>query len=145
MANLAASDLLVPLGMIDGALFYPSLSSGDVTARLNAYLTAGYAVATAGYTLAALTPTQEQLDAIARDYTYYRAWNEVVMRMTAAPASAALEGEGSSGFLQTQYNEWILARDAWKASYISLIPPAAGTSTPVTAGVTTSVPNTFVF
>jgi GH15 family glucan-1,4-alpha-glucosidase len=114
---LTSSDLLTPDGEIDGALFYPSLSSPDVSARVDAYLVQGYAKATAA------TVTDANLaDRIARAFAYYRAWSDVVNRLTLSPASASLAGEVSTSFLQTQINEWILARDAWKAEYLALLP-----------------------
>jgi len=117
---LIATDVLTPLGEIDGALFYPSLSSGQVTTRVTSYLTSGYAKATALLVTDAATQ-----DAIARTFTYYRAWSDVVNRLTLSPASASLAGEVSTSYLQTQINSWITARDAWRLEYQSLLPITA--------------------
>lgn len=143
--SLTHVDVLVPTGEIEGVVFYPQLLSVDVNTRLDAYLANGYALASSGYTLAQITPTQLQLDEIARAYTYFRALNDVVIRMTSSPASASLGGEVSTSFLQTQINEWITQRDNAKTAYIGLIPPAFGLSTAATPGVSQSIPTEFTF
>ena len=118
--TLTATDVLTPLGEIDGALFFPALSSGQVTTRVTSYLTSGYAKATA-----LAVPDAATADAIARTFTYYRAWSDVVNRLTLAPASASLAGEVSTSYLQTQINAWITARDAWRLEYQALLPVTA--------------------
>lgn len=121
---LSSADLLTPAGEIDGAQFYPSLSSLDVSALIDAYATQGYAKATeAGIS------DSGTADKIARKFAYYRAWSDVVNRLTLSPASASLAGDVSTSYLQTQIDEWITKRDSWLADFQALIP----TETPTRA------------
>lgn len=134
--TIVAADLILPSGEIDGGLFYPALDSGALATRLGAYITQGYAQGTELQVLPALA------DWYARVYGYYRAWSDVVNRLTLTPASAALEGEGSRTFLQTQINSWIQQRDAWKAQLAQLVPQ---TSTATTPGAQQSIVNSYRF
>jgi hypothetical protein len=131
--TLVAADLLSPSGEIDGALFYPQLSSGGVSAKLGLYITAAASFADgAGVSDPAL------VDELSRAWIYYRAWNDVVQRLTLTPATASLGGEVSTSFLQTQINEWIKGRDMWRAAYLALIPLPPG-STVEQAGLSQAV------
>lgn len=123
MTLLAAADVLSPAGEIDGPLFYPALSSGDITIRLDAYLTQGYARATD-----AAIDDPARADAVAQTYAYYRAWSDVVNRLTMMPASSALEGEGSISMLQSQIEEWIRRRNDLKAELDGLLPTQSRTA-----------------
>lgn len=114
---IVAADVQVPTGEIDGALFYPSTAAPDISTRLSAYIAQGYSKAT----LAGIEDTDAQ-DNIARIYTYYRAWSDVVNRLTMTPASSQLEGEGSVTMLQTQIEQWILARDRYADDLAVLLP-----------------------
>lgn len=136
--TLVAADVLAPAGEIDGALFYPALSSGDLTTRLTAYLTQGYARATE---LAVDSTVQ---DWYARVYVYYRGWSDVVNRLTLTPASTSLAGEVSASFLQTQINQWILARDAWKSQLDQLTPIDPSSTAQRPSGVR-AIPNEYRF
>jgi hypothetical protein len=118
--TLVADDLLTPDGEIDGALFFPTLSSGELAIRLSSYLTQGY-------TLAPSASSGVQ-DHIARLYAYYRAWSDVVNMLTLTPASVSLAGEVASSRLQTQIDAWIAKRDSWQAQYLELIPLASNVS-----------------
>lgn len=135
--TLVAADVLIPVGEIDGALFYPKLSGTDVTARVTSYLTTGYGKAT---TAAVEDPATQ--DEIARTYAYWRAWSDVVNWLTLSPASTSLAGDVSVSYLQTQINQWIVARDGWYVAYLGLIPVAA--DVPLT-GASGAVPTHFIF
>lgn len=125
--TLVAADLLLPSGEIDGALFYPALSSGEVSTRIGAYITQGYALAVS------------VSDAAVRAFVYYRAWSDVVNMLTLTPASVSLAGEVSSSRLQSQINEWIAQRNAWRTLYISLLPVDPNAVKPIIPG-TQAVP-----
>ncbi len=133
--TVIAADLLLPSGEIDGVLFYPALDSGAITTRLTAYIAEG------GAQGALLNVVPAMLDWYTKVYSYYRAWSDVVNRLTLTPASASLEGEGSRSFLQTQINSWIVARNAWQSQLAQLVP----ISTALAPGVQQSIPNKYVF
>ncbi|MEO7102868.1 MAG: hypothetical protein ABI119_05980 [Gemmatimonadaceae bacterium] len=132
---LVAADLASPAGEVETTLFYPGTLDAAVTARLNAYLTQGYALGTA------LTDTVAQ-DDLARNYAYYRAWSDVVNRITLQPASTSLAGEVSISRLQSQINTWIVARDAWRQAYLALLPDSSTVATP---GVSQSIATLYRF
>lgn len=135
MTLLVAADLLSPNGEIDGALFYPAMLSGDITTRINAYITQGYAKATA-----AAIDDPAIADKIARIFGYYRAWSDVVNRLTLSPAQSTLEGEGSISMLQSQIEAWIRRRDSLEAQLVALLPEEARTvTTPGTVSIPTRI------
>lgn len=138
MTLLVAADLLSPDGEIDGVLFYPSSGSSAITSRLDAYLTQGYTRATAAEITDATTS-----DDFARAFAYWRAWSDVVQRITLAPASTSLAGDISVTRLQSQIAEWVSRRDYWEQQFLALLPDPNRTA--ATRGVTQSIPNSYRF
>lgn len=136
--TLVAADLLNPAGEIDAELFYPGIASGDVTTKLNAYLTQGYTRA------AALMVLSTDTDEFARLYSYYRSFSDVVNRLTLTPASSSIGGDVSMSFLQTQINSWIAKANGWQTQYLALI-PLDPNSTAAAPGVSQSIAAEFTF
>jgi hypothetical protein len=108
--TLVAADLLVPNGRVDGPRFYPDLVDADINTRLTAYIAQGYTLATG------------VSDDAVRAYVYYLVWSDVVNMLTLDPASVSLGGEVSNSRLQTQIDEWIAQRNAWRTQYLALLP-----------------------
>lgn len=85
---VTASDLLEPAGDLSPALF-PSLDSDGLTTLLDGYLADAA-------TLIPSTIVGAAYDGAATAWAYHRAYRSVALRLSRDPATAAVEGEGSS-------------------------------------------------
>lgn len=100
-------DLIQPNGLLTFGLF-PNLSNAplsnqsawqasDLYALLNVFLIDGYARAAS-----IDTPTQDRLDAAALAWAYSRAYLVIWQRLSANPATVAVEGQVSQTYTQAQ-------------------------------------------
>jgi hypothetical protein len=104
---ITSADVLSPAGDIDGAVWFPSLSSGAVTTLVGGYITDAY------------TKTTE--DDAAELWVYYRAASAVADRLTSGPASVTrnLDAQGSktSQTIQAQIDYWVAKAAAYLAAF----------------------------
>lgn len=129
---LTHTDLERPSGIIDPATFYPGVAQATVDATLDAFLTQGYANATAaGVTDGAVK------DPIARAFAYWQAHADVWRRLGATPQSFALNDQGSFTIGSAQLGVWEKLVEQYEAEYIALL--AAATAQPI-APVNADVP-----
>lgn len=136
MANLTNADILYPKGKVKPEYFPGSTT---VAADITAWLTDAYANAI----VAALT-TQAARDVAARAYAYYRAFETILLDMSADPSSVEMPDQGSKSWLLSQIEKFEAIRDENKAVWEDIItPPAEAVAEfqefPPTMAMTTSV------
>jgi hypothetical protein len=90
---LHASDLLTPKGRINAVALWPGVDPDEAAEYVEEYLAQGYAQAPSN-------------DEAARQWAYYRAWDEKYQILSAMPASVSTSDEGSSGYTQSQIDSW---------------------------------------
>lgn len=125
---LVAAALLEPQGALTSDLF-PGDDATALTARLAAYLDAGYARADA----AATPPSGADRDDYARAWAYGRAYGAAYQRMTTAAATLSVDGEVSRSFLITQIQNVRDLRDAAVAQAAAILAGADPGTTPTDA------------
>lgn len=117
---ITAADVLSPVGDVDGAIWFPALSSPDVSALLTGYITDG-----------AARTDDEDAQAL---WVYYRAATAVADRLAgvASSKSLALEGQGSKSETVSagQFGYWAAKAAAYLAAFNALV----GEDTEDTAG-----------
>lgn len=114
---LSASDLLTPEGALEAAVLWPDLSEAKVNERLEVYLRQG---TEQGADLSEATDRDEYT----RQWSYYRAYDEVYQRRLMQPSSVEDRDEGSASWLLTQI-EWIgQRRDEAKAAADAILTDA---------------------
>jgi hypothetical protein len=137
MLNAAA--LLRPQGMLTPGLF-PEMSSDELTVFLDTKLAEGYtsadAVAGAGAT---------KRDNIARAWAYYQAYEAIWQRVSAAPATATIDGEASRTYLQTQIETFEKLRDRYANEWSALTTVLSTSTTVISGPRSIAVPNVFGF
>lgn len=105
------ADVKSPAGDVNGAVWFPALSSGEVDTLLNGFITDAV-----GKTDDA--DAQEQ-------WVYYRAATEVADRMTVDPASKTLaladQGSKSTTTLEAQIQYWVQKAAAYLAAFEELV------------------------
>ena len=106
---IVAADVLSPTGQVNGSVWFPALSSGEVTTLLTGFITDAY--------------TRTDDDDAAALWVYYRAATAVADRMTSSPASTtkALVDQGSrtTTTLKDQINYWVQKAAAYLAAFES--------------------------
>lgn len=94
---ITGQDLLSPAGEVEGVLF-PGEDSASITSRLDGYVQDAYErIQVAAPEMAAVDQ-----DRAAADWAYYRVYTAVHLRLSAEPASASLDDQGSRSYLMTQ-------------------------------------------
>lgn len=89
---LTANALLTPKGRLNAQALWPSAGLDEVQGFIAEYLAEGY-VKAAGVS---------EPDEAARQWAYYRAWDEAYQRMLLLPSTVSTSDEGSSSYLLTQ-------------------------------------------
>lgn len=96
-----------PAGDVDGSVWFPALSSGDVDTLLTGYITDAY--------------TQTDDDDAAELWVYYRAATAVADRMTSTPASATKslvdQGSKATTTIQAQIDYWVAKAAGYLAAF----------------------------
>lgn len=104
---IVAADVLSPAGEIKGAIWFPSLSSGEVTTLVNGFITDAY--------------THTDDDEAAELWVYYRAATDVADEMTrnAASKTVNLDAQGSrtTQTLKDQIDYWVQKAAAYLARF----------------------------
>ena len=94
---ITASDVLSPAGDIKGSVWFPAMSSGDVTELVEGFITDAY--------------TKTDDDEAAELWVYYRAATDVADRVASEAASKTLQlvnqGSKSTTTLASQTQYWI--------------------------------------
>lgn len=104
--------LLSPDGELEGWLF-PHESHARLLVRLQKYIDAGASTALA------LDPVPPDLDAVVREYAYYRAYDAVVLRLSADPSKQEFTNQGRQEWSKEQLGAMVERRDGKAA----LLPP----------------------
>jgi hypothetical protein len=108
---IVLADVKSPAGDVNGAVWFPALSSGDVDTLLTGFIADAY--------------TKTDDDAAAEQWVYYRAATEVADRMTASPASVtrALVDQGSKAqtTIQAQIDYWVTKAQSYLAAFESAV------------------------
>ena len=94
---ITGADLIAPGGEVEAALF-PGEDNAAITARLDGYVVDAYARINA----AAPGMAEAEKDRAAEDWAYHRAFTAVFLRLSAEPARAELEDQGSRSYLVSQ-------------------------------------------
>jgi hypothetical protein len=129
-----AADMLQPVGLLTPSLF-PQFdpASGDLTTFLDNLLLKGAETIPVD---ADVNP--ETVDAMTLAYAYALAYQSIWQRLSAAPATAAIQGEASSGYTASQidtfrqlYERWLGTHGALLASVsVDVNSVASGTARP---------------
>lgn len=123
---VTAADLTYPEGEIRTEWF----SGEDLPANLAFWISEGEAAAPAGSTTA-------EIDAIARPWAYYRAYDAKTMQMAGSPDSVNLDGLART---QVKGRDFFAAKArAWKTEYEAALAVAGGSTEPG-GGVEVSLP-----
>jgi hypothetical protein len=105
---LTEANVTSPAGDIDGAVWFPALSSGALTTLVEGYITDA----------ASRAPTDEDAQKL---WVYYRAATAVADRLTSSPASNTrqLDAQGSktSTTIQAQIDYWTQKAAAYLAAF----------------------------
>lgn len=114
--SLVADDLLAPKGRIEGKAMFPDLSTTDLAARMEEYLTQGYARADTDLI------SGPALDKAVRWFVYWRAFESVYLSFLSNPLSSTTTEGGSASFAIDQAERFReLAAEALE-EYTYLIP-----------------------
>jgi hypothetical protein len=141
MADLTAAALMRPRGMLTKGL-YPEMTSEDLVIFLDTKLLEGYVAADALIEQGAQIDAAKR-DSISRAWAYYQAYEAVWQRVSAAPATASIDGEASRTYLQTQIDAFEKLRDKYATEYANLT--AVTAVAVVTSAQSIAVRNMFSF
>jgi hypothetical protein len=97
---LSADAFLTPEGRLDQRVLWPRLSSNAVYDLLQGFITDAYHQAG----MDEIAPGAER-DAIAAQWVYYRAYDNVHDRLLINPSSVGLGDQGTAGWLLTQIQD----------------------------------------
>lgn len=118
---ITAADLTSPVGDVDGAVWFPSLSGGQLTTLLTGYIADAY--------------SRTANDRAAAQWSYYRAATAVADRITGEAASKTVslvdQGSKSTSLLGSQIQYWIDKAARYLAEFQELIAVVATTTDPL--------------
>lgn len=104
---IVAADLVSPVGDVDGAVWFPVLTSGEVLTLLTGYITDAY--------------TRTDDDDAARQWSYYRAASSVADRLATTATSKTLtlvdQGSKSETVSAGQFAYWAAKAAAYLAAF----------------------------
>src|SRR5215208_1439014 len=92
---LPPSELLSPKGRLNAGALWPGVDLNEVVGFVGEYLTEGYVKASE-------ISDADAMDEAARQWAYYRAYQEVYERLLLLPSTVSSSEEGSSSYLLTQ-------------------------------------------
>lgn len=128
---ITGQDLISPAGEVEEALF-PGEDSASITARLDAYVTEAYQRINA----AAPGMEEEDKDRAAEDWAYHRVYTAVYLRLSAEPAQASLDDQGSRSYLISQIQNFRnMAHDRLQAFHGRMETVMGGASLPPSGAV----------
>jgi len=133
LVTLIAADCIAPRGPVQPGFFPEATTADALEEHVGVYLadaTARVAAVASAFTAAGAaldTPTANDL---ALAWVAYRAWDAVLARLIADPASYTAQDQGSYGYTGTQVTAARDARDAALARYTGAsVPPARSAAT----------------
>lgn len=104
---ITAADVVSPVGDVDGAVWFPALSGGDVTTLLTGYIADAY--------------TRTDDDDAAEQWVYYRAATAVADRLATSATSRTLafadQGSKSETIGAGQFAYWAAKAAAYLAAF----------------------------
>lgn len=128
---ITGQDLISPAGEVEEALF-PGEDSASITARLDGYVTDAYQ----RINVAAPDMAEADKDRAAEDWAYHRAYTAVYIRLSAEPAQASLDDQGSRSYLISQIQNFRnMAQDRLQAFHGRLQTAMGGAEIPPSTAV----------
>jgi hypothetical protein len=125
--TVQAEELLSPTGRLQPKVLWPGVSPEDVNEKLEAFLTE------AAVKVADLEDATD-VDTATTAWAYYRAFDEVYLRLVGLPSTVDFRDEGSGSYLVTQMNLMKELRDQALVEFTAILDAAAvveETSAPV--------------
>lgn len=111
---LPPSELLSPKGRLNAAALWPGKDVDEVSEIVGEYLSEGDGKA------AVIADTDDR-DEAARQWAYYRAWQQKYDDLSSLPSNVSSSEEGSAAYSQEQIDSWKVRADAALVEFEALL------------------------
>jgi len=120
MAKLSADDLLTPKGDLQESVLFPDVKPDDVRVQLGSWIDDAYDAMTEAEIDVDDADVAPKAARVARKWAYYKAYEQVFIRLAAQPMQFATDNEASQQYDPSQLKQFGQLKDQYLAEYDNL-------------------------